>query len=655
MDPSLVSRLKRGLRAGLLTAAGALSFLAGLAGPVRANSDSLTVTITPRDVWPPSQVTDLAASPGAEGQMMLQWTAPDSNNYVFATSSPASGYQIRIATFSVTSIGGSTTTWWNNAMDVTSLPAPAISATPPAPAFPGTTQYLLINQLWPGVTYYAMMISTDEAGNVSDADAHSIPPAVQASTLVYDAAPPAPLNLSVVAVSSSSLRVSWSSVTAYDLDYYKVYYDSTPPYNFSHSSTSYVTAPVTTELIAGLSAGTYIFKVTAVDRGQPRYPGVALESVAAGSVTIVLSLPIPAPQAPYGIALTSGAASVTLSWIPTVRFADMTPFALSTAPTASELSGYGVWRSSSIVLGTWTDVAVLSTATLTWTDLTGDASPGGCSFQCYYEVYSENATGLSARSVVRTGATKAAYVIGTDNQSFFEVMPNSVLPIEGVGGVANTAYLISASSRPQDLGSLNGRVVKSVEFDAYQGGLLLSPTLALSQPGRLSLHYELSSSSAVAASSFFGQGVPPTPSNMSVYWFNGVNWVQLYGALDPISQTMSVQTTFFGQYQLRTVERTGGFSFNMAGVSNRYLTPNGDHKNDNVVFTFDNPNDAAVVGKIFDLKGRLIVPSLPQGPNAGNSLMWDGTAGGRSVPGGVYIYQIQGEGQTFAGTLVIIK
>ena len=38
-----------------------------------------------------------------------------------------------------------------------------------------------------------------------------------------------------------------------------------------------------------------------------------------------------------------------------------------------------------------------------------------------------------------------------------------------------------------------------------------------------------------------------------------------------------------------------------------------------------------------------------------NSLTWNGTAGGRSVPGGVYVYQLEGEGQNFTGTIVILK
>ncbi len=649
MDPSFVSRLRRGLRAGLATAAGALLCLAALQAPALAasSSDSLTFTIKPKDIYPPAPVVNLQAAAGGEGQLLLSWYAPDSNNNVFAASSPAAGYSIRIATYSVTSIGGSTVTWWNNAMDVNALPAPAVSVSPPTPAFPGTTQYLLLNQLWPGVTYYAMMISSDSFGNVSGADLNSIPPAVQASTLVFDAAPPAPTGLVVSQPGPGKIAVSWNPVNVFDMDFYRVYFDSTPPYDFSHSSITVLNQGTTTELLVGMSTGTYGFKVSAVDRGQPRYPGIALESVNNSTVTFVLVPVVHLPQTPFGVALTSAAATVSLRWMPVPRFSDFAPFAVSTAPTVDELSAYHVYRATSPTLGGWTELAILSTATLTWTDPA--AGP-----QYYYHVRAENTSGLSARSVIRAAGDSSAYYVASDDQSFFEILPADVGPIEGVAGVPMSAYLIQSSSRPMDLGTLQGRVMKSIEFDAYLGGLTYAPTFASADPGVLRLRYELAASTGAVTPSAFTAGVAATPGNLSVYWNNGSRWVQLYGSVDTVSQLMTIQTKFFGQYQLRTVERTGGFTFSTAGISNRFLTPNGDGRNDNVVFNFDNPKDSAVTGKILDIRGRVVAPSLPPGP-VSNSLMWDGTSGGRPVPGGVYIYQISSEGQTFTGTLVIVR
>ncbi|MFI5363340.1 MAG: gliding motility-associated C-terminal domain-containing protein [Elusimicrobiota bacterium] len=604
-----------------------------------------TASFTPIDIWTPSAVTDLRANSDVKGNMFLKWTAPDSNNHYFASSSAASGYQIRIATFPI--VHGSTAAWWNGAMDVGALPAPSISTAPPTPAFPGTAQNLLVHQLWPGVTYYALLVSSDEAGNIS---AFSN----EASTFVFDPPPLPPLNLSAVQYSSASVFVSWSSVTAfaYDLDYYKIYFDSTPPYNFSHASTAIVSVAATSATITGLNPATYIFKVTVVDRGVPRYPlGVALESVAASSVTVKVQVYMHQPQEPYGVALISGSGIAALRWMPVVRFADLTPFAASSAPAPGELTGYSIYRSTSWVpgawLGSWTDVADLSTATLAWTDPASVPT-------AYYYVCSKNSTAMSNRSTVVTTANGSAYIVAPDNMSYFQVLAPAVAPLEGVAKVADSAYLITVSSRTQDVGELNGRVLESIEFDSYMGGLSPEPSFTISSPGVLSLHYDVTSSSLVASAAAAGKPAAPSLSNTSVYWFNGTNWVQLYGTLNTVSQTMTIQTKYFGRYELRTVERTGGFSFNVGGVSNRFITPNGDRRNDNVVFTFDNPNNSNVSAKIFDLRGRVVAGSLPRGP-VSNSLIWDGTSAGRAVPGGVYIYQIQAEGQSFSGTLVIIK
>jgi gliding motility-associated-like protein len=178
--------------------------------------------------------------------------------------------------------------------------------------------------------------------------------------------------------------------------------------------------------------------------------------------------------------------------------------------------------------------------------------------------------------------------------------------------------------------------------------------LALDGLATLNLSYATNGFSVTASAVGAAAQPAPQPSDLSVFWNNGTRWLQLYGTLDSADQLMVVQTQFFGSYQLRLAERTGGFFFNAAGLTNRFITPNGDQKNDNTVFFFDNPNNSQVSGKIFDVRGRLVTGSLPAGP-AANSLIWDGTAGGRPVPTGTYIYQLQSEGKTYTGTVFVIR
>lgn len=80
-------------------------------------------------------------------------------------------------------------------------------------------------------------------------------------------------------------------------------------------------------------------------------------------------------------------------------------------------------------------------------------------------------------------------------------------------------------------------------------------------------------------------------------------------------------------------------TFSLTSVRPRTFTPNGDNRNDQVVFTYDNPADAALSGKIYDLGGSLIA-ELSRGTS--NTLTWDGSTnnGVRAAPG-VYVYQIE--------------
>jgi hypothetical protein len=615
-----------------------------MAAPALARADdSLTVTLTPRDSWPPSPVTDLTGLPGAEGQLLLQWTAPDANSYVFpANLTAASVYFIRVATFSIASVGGSTTTWWNLATSVQALPAPAIAVTPPTPGVPGTAESLLLSQLEPGVTHYAMIVSRDAVGQESDGDSLATSGA-QDHTLVFDANPPMPLGLDVAQTGRSTFTVTFSTVSAYDLDFYRLYVDSTAPYDFADAWTvlrdsSPPNQPVSFQLVS-LPTATYHFRLASVDKGSPAYGGLPLESAYATDMADLLPVVRP-PQEPFGLALTTAGFTTTLRWLPVVRFFDGAGFADPLAPVPDELLGYRVYRSTSPTLATWTEQAVIATtATVTWTDLAGGP-------QYYYHVKSENTSGVSDASVVRAAGSESAWIVAPDDQSSLEILSNSVAPVEGQPNDPMSAYLVDASSAPQELG---GRVLRSVDFGAWQGGLLPAGNLALPGMGILRMHYDLGASGSVTAAGF--DTVATTPQNMSVYWWNGTRWVQLYGDLDAQAQMMIIQTKYLGRYQLRSVERPQAFNFNQAGVSNRLVTPNGDGKNDSVVFTFDNPRDSAVTVRILDIKGKQVAGDLPQGPIS-NSKSW---TPGPAVPGGVYIYQIESEGQVFTGTIVILK
>lgn len=108
--------------------------------------------------------------------------------------------------------------------------------------------------------------------------------------------------------------------------------------------------------------------------------------------------------------------------------------------------------------------------------------------------------------------------------------------------------------------------------------------------------------------------------------------------------------------------RPSAFSF--GGVSNRFITPNGDGRNDNIAFRFSNPSDAAGSVKIYDLRGHLLTTisinsggslNCPSGPGNAGCPSWDGKVDGAAVSTGVYIYVIDVDGVVASGALVVIR
>lgn len=641
--------------AGLLLR-GALAAALGWAAPAPApaaapmsGSDSLTLRVTPRDIWPPAPVADLTATPGAEGQMLLQWTAPDSNfNVLPQKLTRVAAYSIRIATFSVDSVGGSTTAWWNAATDVRQLPPPATPATPPTPAAPGTPESLLLSRLEPGVTHYAMIVSRDIGGLVSDADSRAVS-GEQAQALVFDAIPPTPGSLSVTQATLSSFRVIFPTVTVYDLDFYRLYIDSTPPYDFADASTVVRdSAPATrlvTLILPNLDAGTYHFRLAAVDKGAPDFAGEALESNYALFTTAIEPDRVAddPPQRPIGLTRSTAGFTTTLSWLPVTGYENGADFADPLRPTTEELTGYRIYRSTALMLATWTRMAVLeSTATRSWTDLAGGP-------QYYYHVRAMNNNGLSEPSAVLAGGSDSTWVVAADGRAYIELFSKDARALEGKPGDPSSAYLVSATSAAEDAG---GRVLRSVDFGARKGGPQGQAMRQLAGTAVVRLRYELDPAGAPRAAEAGVAAVPDaSPENISVYWFNGSRWMQLYGRLDPQSQTLSIETKYLGKYQLRLTERTQGFNFDQAGVSNRLITPNGDGKNDSVVFVYDNRGGGEVTVRILDLRGKVVAARLPPGPMS-NSKVWTPP---ETIPGGVYIYQIESAGRVFTGTVVILK
>ena len=89
-------------------------------------------------------------------------------------------------------------------------------------------------------------------------------------------------------------------------------------------------------------------------------------------------------------------------------------------------------------------------------------------------------------------------------------------------------------------------------------------------------------------------------------------------------------------------------------LSTNPITPNGDGFNDVVRFLYPKPFSHDVKVCIFDLGGReIFCREIPAGDL--DAQLWDGTYDGRVLPGGTYIYTIDGDGIHCRGTITIAR
>jgi gliding motility-associated-like protein len=468
----------------------------------------------------------------------------------------------------------------------------------------------------------------------------------RAGRLAFHPFPSTVADLSVVIVSSHSIKVAWSAPSAdvarpgEPVDSYMLKYTETAPISDDAafkaapayvSTFTWVPLPPgggEVQVVEGFNPGTtYYFSLESLNSHR-------LRSEFSNSAIARALVPLP----PMNFKITRAGLAVNMTWIPPAGYMNRIPFNDRFSPTFPyEITGYQVFKATAPADAEWQFIAEVSSDVFNWTDSVG------ANDVYYYHARAVNKAGVSLPSYARDSNSGDLYFLAPDNQSILHV------PADGTGSFFTSSsdpldsYNVEISTHPEDLA---GRVVKSVEFAAYKGGLRADPSFKLSRNGMLKLYYSKAGGAIVPSAQ-------TDEKSLSMYYDNGSRWLQMYGVVDAAERSVRLETTRLGRYQLRTTMRTGSFSADRSGLTNRLITPNNDGKNDNMVFIFDNPQEKAVKGRIFDMRGAL-VGQMAEGPVA-NSLKWDAKAGGQPVPGGVYIYQIEADGTVYNGTVAVIR
>ncbi|OGS51589.1 MAG: hypothetical protein A3J79_02120 [Elusimicrobia bacterium RIFOXYB2_FULL_62_6] len=367
------------------------------------------------------------------------------------------------------------------------------------------------------------------------------------------------------------------------------------------------------------------------------------------STSVFLDLP---PLAPAGLAAAVNAdrTQAVISWSNVTSNSDGSSFLAPSSPQAVELVQYRVDRATTAASATWVALATVPAASLSYTDSLPDPDQ-----TYFYRVSAIDSLGTQ-ETAMAVDTEQRRFAIASDGVTRLQIPKELGGELLAAANAQGKDLIIRAVEEPAgDVPT----AVKSVRFEA-----VITPDNTVVTDFQFDrpelsvvMGYEVAGGQVVASG---GRRVPgvsvsaaEAPQGLGMYWHNGDKYVKLYGSVNPADQTVSVRTSMMGSYQLRTLYRDSGVSFDISNLNHKAITPNGDGLNDTSVFTFDNPRDSAFSGKIYDLSGAFVADMTP-GP-VSNSLQWNGRAGGRAVASGVYAYQIKAENKVFNGTLMVIK
>jgi len=248
----------------------------------------------------PNAISDLFAQPGSnDGEINISWTAPGDD----ASTGEVSEYIVKCGTNDITSANFSDSATYYHTWSSFSEGGLAESRT--------------LTGLNPGTTYYIAIKAKDDLDNLSSWSTNAAN--TFRSAPAKDSPPPAPTNLSATSA-DKQITLSWTDVTGKtDLYEYKIYRDSTNPYDFANELLLDTTPHgFTTYIDTGLNNGaTYAYRITLTDTGDQGNGlySIVLESDYSNSDTAIPKDTTP-PDAVTNLSALSGTqeGKIDLSW-----------------------------------------------------------------------------------------------------------------------------------------------------------------------------------------------------------------------------------------------------------------------------------------------------------------------------------------------------
>lgn len=514
----------------------------------------------------------------------------------------------------------------------------------PPVILPVSTTWYEFTQLEPQDTYYIEVRSYDPASNFS-----------VSTTSVYawkDIIPPGPFKLLVTTPSYSDdlnigckIDIGWKYPDDNDLArIYVTYLDSKYPSNETEGTPimhnivrnpSNIDDAVSYDELIGNS--TYYITLFLYDKSGNM-----------SSTTVMAMVNVPkdntAPFVPLGITSSKNNNMFTVTWDSVTNqnlVADITALSAMTKPVpkSTELYRYQIYESDNMT--DW--VLVLSTKpTETNRTFTCQVSTSG-NIQ-YYKVRAIDICGNYNDSMVVDNSNNLnMYSLYTDD-SYVKMDKN-------INSVVKNIYFNWTRNDQEEKGPVLRSYV--IEPNVISNGQLLTvkDTFKFDGPeAEIAIKYDAQTVAAL--------GSKDPAKWLSIFFYNGIEWLKLTSTVDTSNQYVKSDVKYIGKYEIRYVLNPTEFSYYK--VMPKIITPNNDGKNDKAFFRFENPKQTELKIKIFNMTGTMVKDfgkiSVKDSMNNGNMTYWDGTdTQGKLVAPGTYIYQIEGEGKVFNGTIIVAR
>jgi hypothetical protein len=673
------------------------------------------------DPYLPGSITELTALTGDSiGEIKLTWTAPGDDgtkNQLVSNIYPdycPFVYEVKLSLESVDSYAGIANNWWNLAVSTYTM---LLSTA----AMPGNAELRVIGGLVPGTSYWAGIKARDKVGNWSS-DLNVMMAvakktqlkAITTLTALTDNSVDGGVSLQWTSVGGSAYELKYATVSLGDLGG-----DTTAWWNQASAyligttpSTEGAKEPVLSVSV-GLTAGdTYYFSVKAKDIYGTISPIGNIEGVKAGDKV---------PAVPQGLVLSLEDVSVKVDWDvngepdikeyeifrkeetgayvkissvahPTsqyydssveiykrywyyVRVWDNTGHSADSAAReifVGELTVYGdvefikveeilansvrfSWSQVDVnvkgyavernddVQGTWEEVGfVYSTNTLSYTVAIENEV-------YYYRLRTQSWYGtMSPGSMLLDTSEEVNHIYCSEDIKSWVMVPDSFA--DELEDVQSSVAKIRITKESTETGFesnyeirvvRNGEELKEFRFKNTRMG------------AKIVLAEEDISDSPGARLQQRGQ--------MALYWYNGIEWIQLGGEVDEKGRIYT-RSRRLGRYGLKLASISDEFI--LTAVIPRIFTPDlpagenpevGGEKQELNEIHFYFMNAAGEVSiKIYDISGAEMKRNLRR--MGANEMVWDGTdENGTIVRGGIYIYQVECDGKVYNGTIVVAK